>query len=75
MHCNLGVAKCIFLLTGLSKEGLELLQCYVDLTGDVQTACFIMAHASPELMKDGRVKQWVERYLSHFKSFCRLTKF
>ncbi|XP_014672958.1 PREDICTED: WD repeat-containing protein mio-like [Priapulus caudatus] len=50
------------LLTGLTREGLELLQRYVDLTSDVQSTCFIMAHATPDVMKDVSVKQWAESY-------------
>lgn len=30
------------LLTGLTKDGVDLMESYVDLTGDVQTASFCM---------------------------------
>lgn len=52
------------LLTGLSTDGLELLQNYVDRTGDVQTASLAVMQALPneQLGKDARVVNWIESY-------------
>lgn len=51
------------LLTGLTNEGLDLFQQYVDLTGDVQTSCLAVMQALPNgIGEDTRVQQWVESY-------------
>lgn len=34
------------LLTGLTKDGIDLMESYVDRTGDVQTASFCMLQVS-----------------------------
>lgn len=39
------------LLTGLTKDGVDLMESYVDLTGDVQTASFSMLKVHTEVMK------------------------
>lgn len=51
------------LLTGLTKDGVDLMESYVDRTGDVQTASFCMLMGSPgEVVKDTRVQCWIENY-------------
>ncbi|XP_041104867.1 GATOR complex protein MIOS-like [Polyodon spathula] len=51
------------LLTGLTKDGVDLMESYVDRTGDVQTASFCMLKGSPgEVVKDSRVQCWIENY-------------
>ncbi|KAG9345209.1 hypothetical protein JZ751_009754 [Albula glossodonta] len=64
------------LLTGLTKDGVDLMESYVDRTGDVQTASFCMLknvlhlvsrmaadQGSPgEVVKDQRVQRWIENY-------------
>ncbi|XP_016136994.1 WD repeat-containing protein mio-like [Sinocyclocheilus grahami] len=51
------------LLTGLTKDGVDLMESYVDRTGDVQTASFCMLKGSPgEVLKDPRVQCWIENY-------------
>ncbi|XP_035601763.1 GATOR complex protein MIOS isoform X1 [Oncorhynchus keta] len=51
------------LLTGLTKDGVDLMESYVDRTGDVQTASFCMLKGSPgEVVKDPRVQCWIENY-------------
>ncbi|XP_046689456.1 GATOR complex protein MIOS isoform X1 [Silurus meridionalis] len=51
------------LLTGLTKDGVDLMESYVDHTGDVQTASFCMLRgSSPEVVKDARVQCWIENY-------------
>lgn len=50
------------LVTGLSRpSGLELLQCYVDQTCDVQSVSCVMLHA-PDLTRDKGSRQWMESY-------------
>lgn len=48
------------LVTGMSPSGINLLQSYVDRTGDVQSAALIAAHAG--VARDGRVGRWTEAY-------------
>ncbi|KAF4076085.1 hypothetical protein AMELA_G00226440 [Ameiurus melas] len=51
------------LLTGLTKDGVDLMESYVDRTGDVQTASFCMLRgSSAEVVKDTRVQCWIENY-------------
>ncbi|GIY10130.1 GATOR complex protein MIOS [Caerostris darwini] len=51
------------LLTGLTNDGLSLIQRYVDTTGDVQTASFIVLHTLPsQVCKDPRANAWVSSY-------------
>lgn len=51
------------LLTGLTKDGVDLMESYVDRTGDVQTASYCMLQGSPsEILKDERVQYWIENY-------------
>ncbi|OXB67495.1 hypothetical protein ASZ78_016717 [Callipepla squamata] len=51
------------LLTGLTKDGVDLMESYVDRTGDVQTASYCMLQGSPsEVLKDERVQYWIENY-------------
>ncbi|XP_074540448.1 GATOR2 complex protein MIOS [Halichoeres trimaculatus] len=51
------------LLTGLTKDGVDLMESYVDRTGDVQTASFCMLKGSPsDVLKDPRVQCWIENY-------------
>ncbi|GFS35706.1 GATOR complex protein MIOS [Trichonephila inaurata madagascariensis] len=51
------------LLTGLTNDGLSLIQRYVDTTGDVQTASLIVLHTLPNQMsKDHRAIAWVSSY-------------
>ncbi|XP_032944648.1 GATOR complex protein MIOS isoform X2 [Rhinolophus ferrumequinum] len=51
------------LLTGLTKDGVDLMESYVDRTGDVQTASYCMLQGSPlDILKDERVQYWIENY-------------
>ncbi|KAK7823583.1 hypothetical protein U0070_004697 [Myodes glareolus] len=51
------------LLTGLTKDGVDLMESYVDRTGDVQTASYCMLQGSPlDVLKDERVQYWIENY-------------
>ncbi|XP_013399099.1 GATOR complex protein MIOS-like isoform X2 [Lingula anatina] len=61
---NGGVLEGI-LLTGFGRDGVDLLQKYVDNTGDVQTASLAVVQALPgEISKDIRVQTWIESYRS-----------
>lgn len=47
------------LLTGLTKNGVDLMESYVDRTGDVQTASYCMLQVSVSLMATIYMKpQW-----------------
>nr|XP_033786917.1 GATOR complex protein MIOS isoform X1 [Geotrypetes seraphini] len=51
------------LLTGLTKDGVDLMASYVDRTGDVQTASYCMLQGSPsDVLRDERVHYWIENY-------------
>ncbi|XP_026738922.1 GATOR complex protein MIOS isoform X1 [Trichoplusia ni] len=51
------------LLTGVSPEGISLLQRWVENTGDVQSAALLAARcATPELLRDPRVLHWLDSY-------------
>ncbi|EMP32701.1 WD repeat-containing protein mio-A [Chelonia mydas] len=51
------------LLTGLTKDGVDLMESYVDRTGDVQTASYCMLQGSPsDVLKDEKVQYWIENY-------------
>ena len=50
------------IVTGLTPRGLDLLQSYVDVTGDVQTAALMSSYVCPVRHKDGRADRWVEAY-------------
>ncbi|ELR22091.1 uncharacterized protein ACA1_158870 [Acanthamoeba castellanii str. Neff] len=50
------------MLTGLSPQGVDLLENYLNRTGDVQTACLVMAHVVPRVFRDQRVEHWMDCY-------------
>lgn len=51
-------------VSGMSHEGVELLQRYVDRTGDVQTASIVAVHCipEPEFTRDSHVNNWIIAY-------------
>ncbi|KAG9294907.1 hypothetical protein G9A89_003247 [Geosiphon pyriformis] len=49
-------------LTGLTPEGVNLFENYVNNTGDVQTASLALSFCVPRRFKDTRVIHWVESY-------------
>lgn len=58
------------LLTGLTSDGLGLIQSHVDKTGDIQTASLLSLHTSSvEASKDPRMQQWVHSYRSLLDSW------
>lgn len=51
------------LLTGLTSDGLDLLENFITKTSDVQTAILIILHMKvSEVFKDPRVSSWIENY-------------
>lgn len=54
------------LLTGISLDGINLLEKYVNKTTDVQTASLVIVNCVPhipgEVSKDARVLSWIENY-------------
>jgi len=60
------------IIAGLTHTGMDILQGYVDRTGDVQTAAVLAAHVSHAKFADARAERWVETYrdlLDVFKFF------
>lgn len=52
------------IVTGLTPIGLDVLQGYVDCTGDVQSASILATFVCPGTFKDARVDRWLEAYRS-----------
>ncbi|KAG0415270.1 hypothetical protein HPB47_007546 [Ixodes persulcatus] len=51
------------LLTGLGEEGVELVQRYLDRTGDVQTASLVALQSHPSVLSvSPRAQLWVDHY-------------
>ncbi|RUS35184.1 hypothetical protein BC938DRAFT_474392 [Jimgerdemannia flammicorona] len=49
-------------LTGLTKEGVDLFEQYVNSTDDIQTAALALSFCVPSKFQDRRVDEWVESY-------------
>ena len=52
------------MFTGLSHDGLNLLQNYIDVTGDVQSAVAIclQGYPHPDIVLNETVSHWIESY-------------
>ncbi|XP_072949683.1 GATOR2 complex protein MIOS [Epargyreus clarus] len=51
------------LLTGISGEGLSLVQRWLERSGDVQSAALVAARCCPpELLRDARAAHWLDSY-------------
>ncbi|XP_045773378.1 GATOR complex protein MIOS-B isoform X2 [Maniola jurtina] len=51
------------LLTGISNDGIAVLQTWLENTGDVQSAALVAARCCPpELLRDARVRAWLAEY-------------
>ena len=60
------------IVTGLTKPGMDILQSYVDFTGDVQTSAILSSYVCPSKFPDPRAERWLEAYrdlLDGFKLF------
>lgn len=66
------------IVTGLTPSGMDVLQTYVDRTGDVQTAAIISSYVCPARFQDARAERWLEAYrdlLDGFKLFHHRVNF
>lgn len=50
------------ILTGITPRAVDLLQSYVDRTGDIQTAALLTSYGAPRFFEDERYSQWVMSY-------------
>ncbi|CAK5276104.1 unnamed protein product [Mycena citricolor] len=50
------------MVTGLTKRGLDILQSYVDRSGDFQTAAILASYVCPAKFTHTRAERWVEAY-------------
>lgn len=50
------------IVTGLTKSGMDILQSYVDRTGDVQTATILSTYVCPSKFADSRPGRWLDAY-------------
>lgn len=57
------------ILTGITPNGIDLLQSYVNKTSDVQTAALISLFGSPRYFKDERVDEWIQSYRQMLNSW------
>lgn len=57
------------ILTGITMNGVNLLQSFVDRSQDIQSACLISSYASPKYFFDERVEEWVDGYKSLLNSW------
>ncbi|CAZ82030.1 unnamed protein product [Tuber melanosporum] len=65
-------------VTGVTEQAINLLQVYINRTGDVQTAALISAFAVPRYFSDDRVSNWHDSYrhlLNSFRLFHSRAKF
>jgi len=65
------------IVTGLTQSGMDILQIYVDITGDVQTAT-ILSCLSPAIARDTRASRWLDTYrdlLDGWKLFHHRSQF
>jgi hypothetical protein len=51
-------------LTGWSKSGLDLMENYIDRTGDIQTVALLLSVCD---INDPRVELWIEKYYFSYK--------
>ena len=59
--CSRGDIDAI-IVTGLTLSGMDVLQSYVDRTGDVQSAAILSAYVCPQRFKDKRAERWLDNY-------------
>ncbi|KAF8917059.1 hypothetical protein CPB85DRAFT_1431673 [Mucidula mucida] len=50
------------IVTGLTKAGMNILQSYVDKSGDIQTAAIMASYVCPSKFTDARVDRWLDAY-------------
>ncbi|KAH7928941.1 hypothetical protein BV22DRAFT_1030156 [Leucogyrophana mollusca] len=65
-------------VTGLTPPGIDIIQNYVDRTGDVQTAAILSSIVCPSKFEDCRAERWLEAYrdlLDGFRLFHHRVSF
>jgi len=63
------------LFLGTTSEGVQLLQRYLDVTGDVQSVSLLAVRTFPrELVFNSPVQEWIARYRVYFV-LCILINF
>ena len=62
---------CIF--TGLILSAMDVLQSYVDRTGNVQSAAILSSYVCPQRFKDRRAERWLESYRNLLDGFKKVT--
>ncbi|KAH7916597.1 hypothetical protein BJ138DRAFT_1201984 [Hygrophoropsis aurantiaca] len=66
------------IITGLTPPAIDIIQNYVDRTGDVQTAAILSSFVCPSKFEDGRAERWLEAYrdlLDGFRLFHHRVSF
>lgn len=66
------------IITGLTSDGMDILQNYVDRTGDIQTAAILSSYVCPAKFSDMRAERWLEAYrdlLDEFRLFHHRVSF
>ena len=58
----------IFTSSGMDQDGIELLQNYIDRTGDVQSAAFIIIHSINHFDPESRPGLWVSEYRTYLNN-------
>lgn len=62
------------ILTGFTPKILDLLQTYLDRTGDIQTVCLLVSFGWPRFLEDSRLPNWFAEYrqlLNSWKYFSQ----
>lgn len=49
-------------VSGLTRDGMRILQAYVDRTGDIQSAAILSSYVCPVKFKDKKAERWLEAY-------------
>lgn len=65
------------ILTGFAPRILDLLQTYLDRTGDIQTVCLLVSFGWPRFLEDSRLPNWFAEYrqlLNSWKYFSQRAK-
>ncbi|KAF7782973.1 hypothetical protein Agabi119p4_2349 [Agaricus bisporus var. burnettii] len=57
------------IVTGLTRRGMDILQTYINNTGDIQTAAILGSYVSPHRIRDPRVIRWLETYRDMLDGF------
>lgn len=56
------------ILTGFSKDGIHLLQNYLDNVGDIQTVALLVSHSPVSVLEESSAmevaNQWIEMFAS-----------